>query len=161
MGNLFDFFEPIVYVDGSFDHNNQHYSVGGVIISENKTYYLSKVFENNKYKKSTSLAAELCGAEYIIKKCIEMGFEKIHLYYDCDAIKDLYFSNHKQKVSVCKKYHNFALDAKKKIEVIFHKVKGHSGDTYNTICDRLARYALLNYREFNWKDSKEIIEIKK
>ena len=125
----------VVYVDGSFDVSIQKYSFGCVILLEDgRIIERSGNGEEPELLAIRNVAGEMHGAMY----AVQWAFENAHT----------------------KKYAAFMKRMQEKIEVIFQKVKAHSGDFYNERVDKLAKKALVEghgipdvdvYREKNRK----------
>ena len=130
------------YVDGSYNDKTKEYSFGGVLVVDGKEYHFKKKFSPDEYSELRNVAGEIRGAGYIINYAINLGLKKLHLFYDYLGIEKWYDSSWKANSSVAVRYQEFAKEAKKKIEIEFHKVKSHTNDYYNDLADKLAKEAL-------------------
>ena len=77
-----------------------------------------------------------------MRYCVENGIEKLDIYYDYAGIEKWCtgeWKTNKEGTMRYKEYYDFV---KNKVDVRFVKVKGHSGDKYNDMADRLAKEAL-------------------
>ena len=137
----------VVYVDGSFDVSIQKYSFGCVILLEDgRIIERSGNGEEPELLAIRNVAGEMHGAMYAVQWAFENGYSSVVIHYDYEGIE--------------KKYAAFMKRMQEKIEVIFQKVKAHSGDFYNERVDKLAKKALVEghgipdvdvYREKNRK----------
>lgn len=129
------------YIDGSYDNNTNCYSFGCVLINDGKIYKFMKAFDDefNKYK---NVAGEIKASSFIINYSINRNIKKLHIFYDYEGIEAWYTFRWKANSDIAKRYQEFALNAKDKIDVVFHKVKGHSNNYYNEMVDKLAKEAL-------------------
>lgn len=134
--------EPKCYIDGSFNKDTEEYSFGGVLIVDNKIQEFMKCYKKDRYSKERNVAGEIKGAGFIINYCINHGIKRLHIFYDYLGIEKWYTEEWKAESLIGKKYQEFAISVKDKIEVIFHKVKGHSNNHYNEMADKLAKKAL-------------------
>ena len=134
--------EPKCYIDGSFNQDTNEYSFGGVLIINDKEYTFNKKFDKDEYSEYRNVAGEIKGASFIINYCIKNGIKKLHLFYDYEGIEAWYTNRWNQNTLISQKYAEFRDNVKDKIEVIFHKVKGHSNNRYNDLADKLAKEAL-------------------
>ena len=134
--------EPKCYIDGSFNQDTNEYSFGGVLIINDKEYTFNKKFDKDEYSEYRNVAGEIKGASFIINYCIKNGIKKLHLFYDYEGIEAWYTNRWNQNTLISRKYAEFRDNVKDKIEVIFHKVKGHSNNRYNDLADKLAKEAL-------------------
>lgn len=135
----------IAYVDGSYNEQIKRYSYGLVLILPT-----GEIIEECAYAEETNalsarnVAGELLGVMVAIKKVIDLKFNKIHIFHDYEGISKWISQEWSAKSYVAKKYVEFVDSKKGEIEILFTKVKGHSGDTYNDMADKLAKEALAN-----------------
>ncbi len=139
---LKDDYEFIAYTDGSFDSETNKYSFGSVLIMNGTEYKFKKGYDPDEYSSLRNVAGEIKGAGFIINYAINKGIKELHLYYDYIGIEKWYVGEWKANSTIAIKYKEFADEAKKKINVIFHKVKSHTNDYYNEMVDKLAKEAL-------------------
>ena len=137
-----DNYQYMAYTDGSYDINTGKYSFGCVLLIDGKEYKFKKGYEKDIYSPLRNVAGEIKGAGFIINYAINKGIKELHLYYDYIGIEKWYVGEWKANSTIAIKYKEFADEAKKKINVIFHKVKSHTNDYYNEMVDKLAKEAL-------------------
>ena len=73
---------------------------------------------------------------------INNDYKEIELYFDYQGIESWALGTWKRNNKVTEGYHQFMQEKMKQIKVTFVKVKGHSGDKYNDLADKLAKEAL-------------------
>ena len=134
----------VVYVDGSFDINLQKYSFGCVILLEDgRIVERSGNGDEPELLAIRNVAGEMHGAMYAVQWAFENGYLSVVLHYDYEGIEKWATSVWSAKNPHTRKYAAFMKQMQEKIEVIFQKVKAHSGDFYNEQVDKLAKKALI------------------
>ncbi|MBQ9900692.1 MAG: ribonuclease H family protein [Acholeplasmatales bacterium] len=141
---LKDNYKYMAYTDGSFDSSTNKYSFGCVLLMNGIEYTFKKGYEPDEFSSLRNVAGEIKGAGFIINYAINHNIDELHLYYDYIGIEKWYVGEWKAKSTIAIKYQEFAKEAKKKINVVFHKVKSHANDYYNEKVDKLAKEALLD-----------------
>ncbi len=133
--------EAIAYVDGSFDINTFNYSYGLVLIYEGEIETYSGKY-NDELSSMRNVAGELKGARVAMEKAIDKGIDRIYLHYDYKGIEEWAlgrWKTNKEGTRAYKTYYDSIVD---RLEVVFVKVKAHSGVEYNELADKLAKDAL-------------------
>lgn len=133
--------ECTAYVDGSFDVSQSAYSYGCILFHNRERKEMSKAFFNTEDVSMRNVAGEIEGAMAAMAYCEEQGIKKLHLYYDYQGIESWATGEWKRNKPGTIRYKQF-YDSLKKVTVVFHKVKGHSGVELNEAVDRLAKSAL-------------------
>lgn len=134
--------EPKAYIDGSYDEKTKNYSFGGILIINKTEYKFKKAFKEDEYSQYRNVAGEIKGASYIINHAINNNIKRLHIFYDYEGIEKWYTNSWMANTLIAKKYQEYANEVKNKIEVVFHKVKGHTNNHYNELADKLAKEAL-------------------
>lgn len=135
--------EMAAYVDGSFQLETRRFAFGAVIFYEDKEYRFSGSDNDPALADMRNVAGEIMGAERAFSFALEQGAKVLYLYHDYEGIARWCTGEWQAKKPGTQAYRAAYLDAKAQgLHVQFHKVKGHSGDTYNELADRLARSAL-------------------
>lgn len=130
----------VVYVDGSFDVSIQKYSFGCVILLEDgRIIERSGNGEEPELLAIRNVAGEMHGAMYAVQWAFENGYSSVVIHYDYEGIEKWATGVWSAKNPHTKKYAAFMKRMQEKIEVIFQKVKAHSGDFYNERVDKLAK----------------------
>ena len=135
----------VVYVDGSFDVNLQKYSFGCVILL--KDGRILERYGNGEEPELLAIrnvAGEMYGAMYAVQWAFENSYSSVVLHYDYEGIEKWATGVWSAKNPHTKKYAAFMRNMQEKMEVIFQKVRAHSGDYYNEQVDQLAKKALIN-----------------
>ncbi len=136
-----DILETKAYVDGSYNEKTNSYGFGCILISGNKEYSFKRGFEADEFSSFRNVAGEIKGVAYIINYAYKNNIKKLHIFYDYEGIEAWYTKRWKAKTKIATEYQKFADEMVNKIEVIFHKVKGHSNNYYNEMVDKLAKEA--------------------
>lgn len=129
------------YIDGSFSSRLQETGYGAVILYNGEIIHIIKG-SSKKYIDMRNVAGELFAAAVSIKWAVENGYKTIILHHDYSGIAHWAKGEWKRKQEGTINYKKFIDDISEKINISFVKVKGHSGDTYNDMADRLAKEAI-------------------
>lgn len=132
----------VAYVDGSFNINTKEYSYGAVLIIDGKEECFNKKFSDPEMAEMRNVAGEITASSFIMDLCIERGIKSVIIRYDYMGIEAWATGAWKANKSGTMKYKKHYDQIKDKLQVRFEKVKGHSGDKYNDMADRLAKDAL-------------------
>ena len=132
----------IAYVDGSFNVKTNEFSSGAVLFYKGKHKTFSEKFNDKELSEMRNVAGEIMGSELVIKFCIEYGIKKLVIYHDYQGISCWATGEWKANKQGTKDYADFCKNARKHLDFTFRKVKGHSGDKYNDLADKLAKQAL-------------------
>lgn len=134
--------DGIFYVDGSFDIKTFSFSYGVVLLKDNEEICFNKKIVDENLSQMRNVAGEIAGAQASMEYAIEHGFKNIEIHFDYEGIEKwavgLWKTNKEGTINY-KKYYDSIKD---QLNVKFVKVKGHSGDKYNDLADRLAKDAL-------------------
>lgn len=135
--------QVIVYVDGSFDVHLQKYSFGCVILLEDgKTLERCGNGDEPELLAIRNVAGEMKGAMYAVQWAVENGYSSVVIHYDYEGIEKWATGVWSARNPHTQKYAAFMRNKQEQIEIIFQKVKAHSGDYYNEQADQLAKRAL-------------------
>lgn len=134
--------EMIAYVDGSYDVNKKCYSYGVVIFFRGEKKVFSGKEENKELADMRNVAGELKGAKIAMDYAIQNKVKRLYLYYDYEGIEKWATSSWQARKEGTKDYKEYYDKISKKLEVVFIKVKSHSGDKFNEEADKLAKEAL-------------------
>ncbi|HAT56561.1 MAG TPA: hypothetical protein DCS74_03175 [Veillonellaceae bacterium] len=134
----------VAYVDGSYDPRQPgRFAFGAVLMQDGKIIgEASQAVEDTELAKMRNVAGEVQGAMYAVRYGIDNGFRLIHLYYDYAGIEKWCTGEWKANLRGTQALRNYYLSVKDSITVVFHKVKSHTGVTYNERADQLAKGAL-------------------
>ena len=145
--SLFDDNEPdsniaVAYTDGSYNIETTEFSYGAVIFALGEEKHLSKKFLDPELSSMRNVAGEIKGAEAVMRFCIENNITELDLYYDYEGVEKWCTGEWKTNKTGTIAYKQFYDSIKNRLTVSFNKVKGHSGDRYNDLADKLAKEAL-------------------
>lgn len=129
------------YIDGSFSEKITETGYGAVILFDGEIIHTIKG-SSKKYIDMRNVAGELFAAAVSIKWALDNGYQSISLHHDYSGIAHWAKGEWKTNQEGTINYKKFIDDISKKINISFVKVKGHSGDTYNDMADKLAKEAL-------------------
>lgn len=132
-----------LYVDGSYRKTEKKYSYGFIIVKNMNIIY--KKFDIKNEPKGCNLehiAGELRSVIEGIKYIKWKKIEKVKLHYDFEGIADLaLLQNCKARNETTKRYQQFIKNIINKIDIVFIKIKSHSGNKYNEEVDKLCKIA--------------------
>ena len=128
------------YVDGSF--YNGEFSYGMVIIRDGMELSFAEKIDDKGLAQMHNVAGEIKGAEAAMQYAVDEGLDSIVIYHDYEGIAKWCLGDWKANKEGTKAYKAFYDSIKDKVKVKFVKVKGHSGDKYNEMADKLAKKAL-------------------
>ena len=129
----------IAYVDGSYNDANKKVGLGALVFADGKEIEISREVEADDLISMRNVAGEIKASEAAIKYALENGAKKITIIHDYEGIAKWCNGQWKANLEGTKAYRDFYLSVKDKIEVVFVKVKGHSGNKYNDVADNLAK----------------------
>lgn len=131
----------VAYVDGSYNVKTKIFSCGVVLLLEDGEEFLSESFDDEELASMRNVAGEIKGSMLAMEWCIENGFKNLHIFYDYAGIEKWCTGEWKTNKTGTIEYKKFYDEVSKRLNIGFHKVKGHSGDKYNDMADRLAKDA--------------------
>lgn len=134
--------EAVAYVDGSFNVTTNEFSYGAVIFYDDKEVHLKEKFDSEELAAMRNVAGEIYGSMAAMQYAMDKGLKKVKIYHDYEGIAKWCQGLWKTNKAGTMAYKAFYDEAKEKIDIEFVKVKGHSGDKYNDLADKLAKEAL-------------------
>jgi len=132
----------VAYVDGSFDKVSGDFSYGMVLLYRGEELTFFEKIQDKELAQMHNVAGEIKGAEAAMRYAAAHGIEKIVIYHDYEGIAKWCNGAWKANKEGTKAYRAYYDSVKDKLDIEFVKVKGHSGDKYNDMADRLAKQAL-------------------
>lgn len=131
------------YVDGSFSLEKKNYSYGMVCIENGEVVFTANGVGTDKNAISLrNVSGEVNGAMKAVEYAIENNFKQITIVFDYQGIESWALGTWKRNNDITKNYNEFMQEKMKEIKINFKKVKGHSGDKFNDMADKLAKEAL-------------------
>lgn len=134
--------EAWAYVDGSYIHSQRRYSYGMVICVGEQEYEFSRAFDDAEMAAMRNVAGEITASMQAVEFCLQRKIDSITIFYDYAGIGHWANGEWKTNNPYTAAYAEFIKRAREEMQIIFVKVKGHSGDEYNDRADRLAKSAL-------------------
>ncbi len=141
----------IAFVDGSYveDSNYKLYSYGAIIKTSDFEQTFYRCYENGEYVESRNVAGEIEGVKKAISWSIENNMESILVCYDYAGIEKWATGSWNANKPISKDYVAYIDSIKSVIKLEFMHVKAHTGIEYNEKADRLAAFAIDEYRKAN------------
>lgn len=131
------------YVDGSYDDATKRYSGGAVIINNGVIVSkISKAYDDNEEKKLRNVAGEIAGAMLAIDYAMKNEITELVIFHDYAGIGKWACDEWKANLPLTRMYKEYVRKARNSLKMEFVKVKGHSGNKYNEIADKLAKDVL-------------------
>ncbi len=134
--------KAIAYVDGSYNVETKEYGYGAVIFYNGEQLNLSGKGNTESLANMRNVAGEIWGSITAMKYALDNKIPHLTIVYDYLGIEKWCtgdWKTNKEATIMYKKYYD---DIKKHVDIKFEKVKGHSGDKYNDLADRLAKDAV-------------------
>ena len=130
------------FVDGSFNKATATYGYGGYLFTGTEKIILQGNGCDPEMAAMRNVAGEILGSRAAIEKALELGIEKLSVYYDYMGIEMWATGGWKRNKAGTIGYYDFIQSVKDRIDIRFVKVKGHSGVEGNEEADRLAKQAV-------------------
>lgn len=134
--------EAVAYVDGSYYHPSGKFSCGVVLFWNGQELHFKEAYSDPDLAVMRNVAGEIKGAQKAMEYCLEHGVASLCIYHDYEGVAKWCEGQWEAKKEGTRAYREFYLRASEKMKITFRKVKGHSGDTWNDLADRLAKEAL-------------------
>lgn len=134
--------KAVAYVDGSYNAATEEYACGVVLFYDGKTEYFSRKFADPERARMRNVAGEIEGSMCAMGYCLEHGIEDLTIYYDYAGVELWCTRAWKANKEGTIAYRDFYERVSRQVRIRFVKVKGHSGDKYNDMADKLAKQAL-------------------
>lgn len=122
------------YVDGSYSDGKVGY--GAVLLENNKLVqeFSGEVKENISTRQ---VAGELVAVMTVLDYCRDNSIDTLEIYYDYTGIENWATGNWKTNNPLTKRYAQYVKTCP--INIIWRKVKSHSGNKWNDKADELAK----------------------
>lgn len=132
----------VAYVDGSYHVKTKEFSYGMVLFYQGRELHFKKKFSDKDLASMRNVAGEIEGAKAAMRYCVDHQIKNVTIYHDYEGIARWCSGEWKATKAGTIAYADFYREAAAKVKIRFKKVRGHSGDTYNELADRLAKEAL-------------------
>ena len=133
---------PYAFVDGSYNMATKVYGYGGFLVHDGVREVLQGHGDDPEMASMRNVSGEVGGSMAAIRRAIELGIKELVIYYDYMGIEMWANGSWKRNKKGTIAYYDYIQSVKNDIKLHFVKVKGHSGDKYNDVADRLAKDAL-------------------
>lgn len=130
------------YTDGSFDIKTKRFSMGAVLFYNGETKTFSKAYADDELALMRNVAGEIFASMAVIEYCVNEGIKSLEIVHDYEGVSKWCTGEWKTNKAGTIAYKEYYNSVKDKIDIVFTKVKGHSGNEYNDMADRLAKEAL-------------------
>lgn len=137
-----DVTENYAFVDGSYNAVTGVYGYGGFLIANGEKYVLQGSGEEAEMASMRNVAGEILGSMAAVEKALELGLKELVVYYDYMGIEMWATGGWKRNKAGTIAYYEYMQQVKDQINILFKKVKGHSGVAGNEEADRLAKEAV-------------------
>lgn len=139
-----------IYVDGSFKTINEHQLIGSayvVVNPDGSTVERKVAKEVEAGTHSRNISGELNATYGAIAYALQNNLPEITIYHDYVGIAEWANLNWKANKPETKQYANYVnrVRNEKGLVINFIHVKGHSGDMFNEVADKLAGEAIDEY----------------
>lgn len=139
-----------IYVDGSFKTINEHQLIGSayvVVNPDGSTVERKVAKEVEAGNHSRNISGELNATYGAIAYALQNSLPEITIYHDYVGIAEWANLNWKTNKPETKQYANYVnrVRNEKGLIINFIHVKGHSGDMFNEVADKLAGEAIDEY----------------
>ena len=134
--------QAVAYVDGSYDISTGRYACGVILLYNGNLTEISESFYDEELSAMRNVAGEIEGSMHAMQYCIDNGIASIDIYFDYEGIEKWALGLWKTNKEGTKAYKSYYDSVRDRLEVHFHKVKGHSGNPGNDKADELAKAAL-------------------
>lgn len=133
-----------IYVDGSFNAGKKVYGSGWVAVKE-KQAIEKQAFAGTdpRFVNSYQIAGEVFACLAAITWAKENGYPGVVISYDYEGIAKWAQKDWNANSEIAKDYVEKYQSVAQGIDVIFNKVKAHTGIDFNEMADQLAKSAVL------------------
>ncbi len=134
--------EAVAYVDGSYNVATKEYACGVVLFHDGRTETFSKRFADPDRAEMRNVAGEIEGSMCAMNYCLEHDIRELTIYYDYAGVEHWCTGAWKANKEGTRAYRDYYEKVSQRVRIHFVKVKGHSGDKYNDMADKLAKQAI-------------------
>jgi ribonuclease HI len=133
----------IAYVDGSYNIKTKTYGAGAAIFYKGELTKYIKSGNDPEMAKMRNVAGEVMAAEHAMLFALNTpGVTRLVIYYDYSGVEAWCTGKWKTNKKGTIRYKRFYDEkVKPNLQVVFMKVKGHSGNQWNDLADEYAKEA--------------------
>lgn len=131
--------EALAYVDGSYNAETGEYSCGVVFFYAGEEKHLCEKGADEEMAMMRNVAGEIMGARLAMEEAVRVGAGSLTIVHDYQGIASWCTGEWKTNKEGTKAYKAYFDSLHDKLAISFRKVKGHSGNTYNELADKLAK----------------------
>lgn len=128
-----------IYTDGSYNQNKNIAGYGIVFVKNNKIIHEVSGKVNAQDVSSRNVIGEIWGALLGVTIAIKGKYKEVELMYDFANLERWAIGTYKANTSLSKMYTNKIQNMMKQIDIVFTKVKAHTGVSFNERADVLAK----------------------
>lgn len=134
----------LAYVDGSYEEAKNAFSYGVIILDGDKKYIEFGKSADHEYIEMRNVSGEIIAASKAMRYVDKLAGDNktLTIYYDYEGIEKwctgAWDAKKEKTIEYVEEYKKYSLNT----NIKFKKVKSHSGDKYNDIADKIAKYAL-------------------
>ena len=135
--------EAIAYVDGSFNEETGEYGAGVAFFCNGTLTEFSQKGSNPDAAAMRNVSGEVMASMMAMREAANRGLKTLVIYHDYQGIADWCTGAWKTKKEGTRVYKEYYQQMRLSgLNILFVKVEGHSGDTWNDHADNLARRAV-------------------
>lgn len=135
--------EMRAYIDGSYEHSIRRFGYAGIMLHGAERIEFANSEDTPELVDLRNIAGELKAAMYVMNYAKKNAIKSVAIYYDYAGIENWATGVWKANKEFTKAYVDFTRNIMDSIEVVFIKVRAHSGDELNEAVDMLAKKSLL------------------